>query len=75
MMLRGPLRGHQHEEFSQPLTLRSSAAGGASKGDTPHDDLPDGAMIDIDGAAFAVRGNHLLRWSFAGYTERVVRKP
>lgn len=36
-------------------------------------DLPDGAMIDIDGAAFAVLGRHLLRWSFAGYVERVPR--
>lgn len=37
------------------------------------DDLPDGAMIDIGGAAFAVRGHDLLRWSFAGYVERVPR--
>ena len=36
-------------------------------------DLPDGAMVEIDGAAFAVRGRHLLRWSFAGYTETVPR--
>ncbi len=38
-------------------------------------DIPDGAMIEIDDAAFAVRGAHLLRWSFAGYTERLLRKP
>lgn len=31
--------------------------------------LPDGAMIELEGAAFAVRGAHLLRWSFGGYTE------
>ncbi len=31
------------------------------------DALPDGAMIAIDGEAFAVRGNHLLRWTPAGY--------
>ena len=37
--------------------------------------LPDGAMVEIDGAAFAVKGPDLLRWSFAGYTERVPRKP
>jgi hypothetical protein len=36
------------------------------------DDLPDGTMIDIAGAAYAVRGQHLLRWSFAGYVERVL---
>lgn len=29
--------------------------------------LPDGAMVEIDGAAFAIRGNKMLRWSFAGY--------
>lgn len=29
--------------------------------------LPDGAMIAIDGEAFAVRGAGLLPWSFAGY--------
>ena len=31
------------------------------------DDLPDGVMIARDGAAFAVRGDALLPWSFAGY--------
>ncbi len=38
-------------------------------------DLPDGAMLGLDGAAFAVRGERLLRWSFAGYVESVLRKP
>jgi hypothetical protein len=31
------------------------------------DALPDGAMIAVDGAPFAVRGDHLLRWTRAGY--------
>jgi hypothetical protein len=31
------------------------------------DALPDGAMITLGGNAFAVRGNHLLRWTPAGY--------
>jgi hypothetical protein len=31
--------------------------------------LPDGAMIDLEGEAFAVRGELLLRWSFAGYAQ------
>jgi hypothetical protein len=35
--------------------------------------LPDGAMIDIDGTAFAVLGAQLLRWSFAGYVESLPR--
>lgn len=30
--------------------------------------LPDGAMIELDGEAFAVRGGDLLAWSHAGYT-------
>lgn len=36
-------------------------------------DLPNGVMVEIDGAAFAVRGSHLLRWSFAGYSGIVPR--
>lgn len=31
------------------------------------EDLPDGAMIVRDGSPLAVRGDRLLRWSFAGY--------
>jgi hypothetical protein len=31
------------------------------------DALPDGAMITVDGAPFAVRGNQLLPWTPAGY--------
>ncbi len=33
------------------------------------DTLPDGAMIAIDGAAFAVRGDKLLRWTPSGYSD------
>ncbi len=29
---------------------------------------PGGVMIEVDGAFFAKRGSHLLRWSFSGYT-------
>ncbi len=32
-------------------------------------DLPDAAMIAIDGAPYAVRGDRLLRWSFEGYAD------
>lgn len=35
--------------------------------------LPDGAMIVMDGAAHAVRGDALLRWSPAGYQARSPR--
>lgn len=37
-------------------------------------DLPDGAMIAIDGAPHAVRGAGLLRWSFEGYTDSLPRR-
>jgi len=37
------------------------------------DDLPDGAFIALDGAAFAVHGDALLRWTAAGYEERAPR--
>ena len=37
------------------------------------DELPDGAMIALDGAAFAVRGKKLLRWSPSSYDESRVR--
>ena len=30
-------------------------------------DLPDAAMVAIEGVPHAVRGNRLLRWSFEGY--------
>jgi hypothetical protein len=36
--------------------------------------LPDGAMIAIDGAPYAVRGDRLLRWSFEGYCEERPRR-
>ena len=42
---------------------------------TDVDGLPDGAMVELAGAAWALRGNLLLRWSFAEYTERLPRKP
>jgi hypothetical protein len=42
----------------------------------PIADLPDGAMLalkDEPTAAYAVRGPHLMRWSFHGYAERITR--
>jgi hypothetical protein len=33
------------------------------------DTLPDGAMIALERQAFAVRGNHLLRWAPDGYSQ------
>lgn len=37
------------------------------------DDLPDGGFVAMEGAAFAVRGDALLRWTAEGYTARVPR--
>ena len=31
------------------------------------DGLPDGTMIARDGGAFALRGQHMLRWTPSGY--------
>jgi hypothetical protein len=83
-----------HDERKKILTLRSTAAGGASKGGQPAESaadasrraarapqqedfsaLPDGAMIEIGGEAWAVRGPLLLRWSHGGYVEARPRKP
>jgi hypothetical protein len=37
------------------------------------DDLPDGAMVLLDGAPWLVLGDELLRWTPAGYADRVAR--
>jgi hypothetical protein len=34
---------------------------------TPIDDLPDGAIYADEGSAFAISGDSILPWSFAGY--------
>jgi hypothetical protein len=41
--------------------------------DGPVDGLPDGAMVAVGDTAYAVRGEHLQRWSFDGYTDAVPR--
>jgi hypothetical protein len=37
------------------------------------DGLPDGAFVERDGEAWLVRGAELLRWTPAGYAERIAR--
>jgi hypothetical protein len=37
------------------------------------DGLPDGAFVAMEGAAFAVRGDALLRWTPDGYHGRMPR--
>ena len=39
----------------------------------PLDDLPDGTFVVRDGEPWLVRGSQLLRWTPAGYAERVAR--
>ncbi len=34
----------------------------------------NGVMVEIDGTPFAIRGAHLLRWSFGGYSDAITRK-
>ena len=59
------------EDFDRVLHAERLRARPAVAGDGA--DLPDGAMLEIDGAAFAILGGNLLRWSFAGYVERAAR--
>lgn len=37
------------------------------------EEMPSGAMVEIDGEPFAVKDNRLLPWSFAGYTGSIPR--
>lgn len=39
------------------------------------DEVADGAMVEIDGAAWAVKGPLLLRWSHGGYVAAMPRNP
>lgn len=57
------------------LVLQSERLDGRAKRthDMRAEDLPDGAFVDVDGAAFALRGTHMLRWSENGYVERDAR--
>ena len=56
------------ERLTPPLPWERPAAKRTGEGN-----VPDGVMVEIGGAAFAVRGRHLLRWSFAGYVETIPR--
>jgi hypothetical protein len=63
------LGGRRVEEFDRLLHAERLAPRGACEIGR----LADGVMIDIGGAAFAVKGGHLLRWSFAGYGPPIAR--
>ena len=47
------------------LVLQSERLDGRAKRrhEMPIDNLPDGAFVTMNNAAFAIRGSHLLRWS------------
>jgi hypothetical protein len=76
-------RRHDAETFVRLFSRKSERARADSMDDVLHverldgkakrahrrniDRLPDGAMIAMDGGAFAVRGSHLLRWTPSGY--------
>jgi len=49
--------------------LHRERLAGRAKGTSAQkiDQLPDGAMVDLQGHAFLVRGDALWTWSFAGY--------
>jgi hypothetical protein len=47
----------------------------APKADAQVEDVPSGAMVEHDDAAFARRGDQFLRWSFGGYSEAVHMAP
>jgi hypothetical protein len=65
------LAGTRVSEFDRALHAERLA---------PHPEVttagpPDGAMVEIDGTAYAVRGERLLRWSFGGYVASLPRNP
>jgi hypothetical protein len=60
------------------IVLQSERLDGCAKRthDLPISDLPDGTVFALPGwpgAAFALRGSNLLRWSEHGYVEKVAR--
>jgi hypothetical protein len=42
---------------------------------TPFGELPDGAVVSIDGEPYAVRGKRLLHWTPRGYDRSIARRP
>ena len=69
-------RGAVPRAPAMDLVLQSERLDGRTK--RKHErafaDLPDGAFVVLSDAAYAVRGSHLLRWSDAGYTEKIARE-
>jgi hypothetical protein len=59
------LAGRKVGDFDRQLHAERQAR----RSEITADSLPDGTMVEIDGAAYARKGGFLLRWSFAGYIE------
>lgn len=82
-------RRHDAEHFARLFSDKTQRASAAAMDQALHaerlsgkakcthardiDTLPDGAMIVRDGDAYAVRGDHLLRWTQSGYAEPTPR--
>lgn len=64
------LGGTRVEAFDRALHAERLSA---SDRDVDVGGLPDGAMVESGGTAYAVRGASLLRWSFAGYGHFISR--
>ena len=54
---------------------RLDGQGGKRRHEAVLEELPDGAMVERDGAAWLVEGGRLLRWTPAGYAEAVPHAP
>jgi hypothetical protein len=59
------------DEFDRELHAQRLAS---SRAPRPVDKLGDGVMVEIGGAAYAVRGPLLLRWSHGGYAGAMQRQ-
>jgi hypothetical protein len=59
--------GHRAPDMDKRLHAERLEGRGKRLHRRPLDDLPDGAMVVVDGAPFAVRGKELLQWTPRGY--------
>ena len=74
-MTTGDLDDVLHGERTSSPSARPSDPhpGPPHKGEGEDGGLPNGAMIELNGDAYAVRGDKLLRWSFGGYDQAKTR--
>jgi hypothetical protein len=67
--------GAKAAEIDSALHAERIAGGKKASYEAHLDELPDGVMIERDGAALLVRGEALYPWSFAGYRAPVPKPP